>query len=134
MSEEQEHNLIPDDYWHQLTEQEQAELQKLYDEMPHIESVPANWEEMDEAYFQMLRDRFNKTESEISQRKFKTYINSDFPFWLMVMPAGKQHNGEEMIQYFHTIIEDMEWGECNGEYLLVTEAQLEEKFNIKYNN
>lgn len=135
MSEEQKQNLIPDDYWHQLTEKEQLELQKLYDEMSHIENVvPDSWDEMDESYFQMLRERFNKTESEISQRKFKTYMNSNFPFWLMVVPAGRQRNGETIVQYFHTIIEDMEDGECNGEYQLLTESELEEKFNIKYNN
>jgi len=53
---------------------------------------------------------------------------------LMVIPAGRQHNGEEMVQYFHIITEDLELGECNGSYELVTKKDLEEKFNIKYNN
>ena len=56
------------------------------------------------------------------------------PVQLMVIPAGRQHNGEEMVQYFHIITEDLELGECNGSYELVTKKDLEEKFNIKYNN
>lgn len=134
MSNENE-NLIPEDYWNELTQEEKDVLASAASEMEEYLSQPTDeWHEMDEAYYQHLRQRFGKGEDEIGPRQFKQYQNAFLPIQMMVIPAGRQHNGEEMVQYFHTLTEDMELGECNGSYELVTESELEEKFNIKYNN
>ena len=134
MSEHKD-NLIPEEYWNEVSQEEMEALQSAADEMEQYLSQPVDeWDEMDESYYQHLRERFKKGEDEIGPRQFKQYQNKFLPIQMMVIPAGRQHNGEEMVQYFHTITEDMEVGECNGEYLLLTESELEEKFNIKYNN
>ena len=49
----------------------------------------------------------------------------------MVIPAGKQHNGERMVQYYHTIFMDYEMGDPNGEYKLVDEYELYDMLNEK---
>lgn len=90
------------------------------------------WVEMNESYFKSLRDQYNKSSDEIGPRKFKSYINSDMPIYVMVIPAGKQHDGSKMIQYFHVIVEDFELGQCNGSYDLVTDVDLLSKFGIEY--
>ena len=134
MSNENE-NLIPEDYWNELTQEEKDVLASAASEMEEYLSQPVDeWHEMNEVYYQHLRQRFGKGEDEIGPRQFKQYQNAFLPIQMMVIPAGRQHNGEEMVQYFHTLTEDMELGECNGSYELVTESELEEKFNIKYNN
>jgi hypothetical protein len=91
------------------------------------------WIEMDEAYYESLRAQYGKDETEIGPRKYKTYLNKDLPIYIILIPAGKQHNGERVIQYFHLIVEDFELGECNGSYELIDEDTLFNKFNIKYN-
>ena len=53
---------------------------------------------------------------------------------MIVIPAGKQLSGEEITQYFHIISEDLEVGECNGSHELITETELENKYNIIYFN
>ena len=35
-----------------------------------------------------------------------------------------------MVQWFHTIVEDLQHGECNGEYALITETELLEKYTL----
>lgn len=137
MSKENE-NPIPDEYWNDgdtPSMEEMEALQAAADEMEAYLSQPTNeWSEMDDAYYDHLRERFQKGPDEIGPRQFKQFQNAFLPIQMMVIPAGRQHNGEEMVQYFHTITEDMEEGECNGSYELLTEKELEEKFNIKYNN
>jgi len=88
---------------------------------------------MDDVYYEHLRERFKKGPDEIGPRLFKQFQNAFLPIQMMVIPAGRQHNGEEVVSYYHILTEDMELGECNGSYELVTEKELEEKFNIKYN-
>lgn len=131
-------NPIPDEYWNggDVPSMEEMEaLQAAADEMEAYLSQPTNeWSEMDDVYYNHLRERFQKGPDEIGPRQFKQFQNAFLPIQMMVIPAGRQHNGEEMVQYFHTITEDMEVGECNGSYELLTEKELEEKFNIKYNN
>ena len=131
-------NPIPDEYWNDgdtPSMEEMEALQAAADEMEAYLSQPTNeWSEMDDAYYDHLRERFQKGPDEIGPRQFKQFQNAFLPIQMMVIPAGRQHNGEEMVQYFHTITEDMEEGECNGSYELLTEKELEEKFNIKYNN
>ena len=127
-------NLIPEEYWNEVSQEKEA-LQKAADEAnEYLEHPIDEWNELDESYYEHLRERFGKGKDEIGPRQFKQYQNKFLPIQMMVIPAGRQHNGEEMVQYFHTITEDMEVGECNGEYLLLTESELDEKFNIKYNN
>lgn len=137
MSKENE-NPIPDEYWNDgdtPSMEEMEALQAAADEMEAYLSQPTNeWSEMDDVYYDHLRERFQKGPDEIGPRQFKQFQNAFLPIQMMVIPAGRQHNGEEMVQYFHTITEDMEEGECNGSYELLTEKELEEKFNIKYNN
>lgn len=132
---EHEDNLIPEEYWNEVSQEEMEALQKAADEAnEYLEQPIDEWDEMDDTYFEALREKFKKGKDEIGQRQFKTFMNRSIPIWMMVMPAGRQHDGEKMVQYFHTITEDMESGECNGSYELITETDLEEKFNIKYNN
>ena len=130
-------NPIPDEYWNDgdnPSMEEMEALQAAANEMEAYLSQPANeWSEMDDVYYDHLRERFQKGPDEIGPRQFKQFQNAFLPIQMMVIPAGRQHNGEEMVQYFHTITEDMEEGECNGSYELLTEKELEEKFNIKYN-
>ena len=128
-------NLIPDDYWNELSQEEMEVLQSAADEMEHYLSQPMDeWNELDESYYEHLRQRFKKGPDEIGPRKFKQFQNKFLPIQMMLIPAGRQHNGEEIVQYFHIITEDMVVGECRGSYDGVTETELEEKFNIKYNN
>jgi hypothetical protein len=49
------------------------------------------------------------------------------------MSAGKQHDGEKMVQFYHTIFQDYHLGEPNGEYKLVDETELFEMLNTNYN-
>jgi len=134
MSKENE-NLLPDEYWNELTQEEIESLQSAADEMEQYLSHPVDeWIELDESYYEHLRERFKKGPDEIGPRQSKLFQNKFIPVQMMVIPAGRQYNGEEMVQYFHIITEDLELGECNGSYELVTKKDLEEKFNIKYNN
>jgi predicted RNA-binding protein with TRAM domain len=52
----------------------------------------------------------------------------------MVIPAGRQHDGDKVVQMFHIIVEDLEGGECNGEYSLISETELLDKYNLNFNN
>jgi len=115
-------------------EQIQAEIEQLTQQSLEELDKGSYWVEMDENYFNELRERFQKGPDEIGPREFKTYINKDLPIYMIVIPAGKQHNGDESVQYFHTIVEDLELGECNGSYELITETELENKYNIIYFN
>ena len=127
--------LIPDEYWgEEVSLEEKVALQKAANEAESILSIPfVEWTEMDNEYFEVLRENLGKTKDDVGPRKFKSYICKEQPFYLMVIPAGRQHNGEGMVAYYHTILEDMEFGECNGQYNLVSESELTEIFNINYN-
>jgi hypothetical protein len=54
-------------------------------------------------------------------------------FELIVIPAGKQHDGDEMINFYHTIYQDYHDGGPNGEYRLVDSAELFNMLNTNYN-
>jgi len=117
-------NIIPDEYLNEL-----LAVDKKY-------TNKHEWEEMNDSYYVNLRGRFNKGPNDIGPRDFKTFKGNGIPVWLIVIPAGSQSlssNPSVMTQHFHTIYEDMELGECNGSYKLITEEELETKFNIKYN-
>ena len=118
LSDEQTQNEIE-----QLTQAALEDLNKGYD-----------WTEMNEGYFNELREKYQKGPDEIGPREFKSYINKDLPIYMIVIPAGKQRDGDQSIQYFHIIVEDLEVGECNGSYELLTETELENKHNIIYFN
>ena len=136
MSKENE-NPIPEEYWNDgdvASMEEMEALQAAANEMEEYLSQPTDeWNEMDEVYYDHLRERFQKGPDEIGPRQFKQFQNAFLPIQMMVIPAGRQHNGEEVVSYYHILTEDMELGECNGSYELLTEKELEEKFNIKYN-
>jgi len=128
-------NLIPDDYWNSLSDAEKDAMVKAIDEAEeYFLQNPEEWDLMDDAYYESMRDRFGKGPDEIGPRQFKTYMNRNMPIWVFVMPAGRQHDGENFVSYYHVIAEDMQDGEVNGDYTLLSEQDLESKYNIKYNN
>ena len=130
-------NLMPEEYWSGLSETDKDALLKAQLELEGQFQKAQEWQEMDDEYYEHLRGRFGKGPDEIGPRDFKTFKGNGIPIWMMVIPAGKQSlssSPEIMTQHFHTICEDMELGECNGSYELITEEELESKFNIKYNN
>jgi hypothetical protein len=130
-------NLMPEEYWNELSDTDKDALLKAQLESDVDLQTGQEWEEMNDEYYEHLRGRFGKGPDEIGPRDFKTFKGNGIPIWMMVIPAGKQSlssSPEIMTQHFHTICEDMELGECNGSYELITEEELESKFNIKYNN
>ena len=127
-------NLVPPDFWSELSDSEKESMAKAMDEANEEFQNYDEWDEMNETYYSHLRERFGKGPDEIGPRIWKSYQNRMIPMQLMVIPAGRQHDGEAMVQWFHTIVEDMQLGECNGEYELITETQLSEKYNINFNN
>ena len=127
-------NLVPSDFWSELSDGEKEAMAKAMDEANEEFQNYDEWNEMDESFYNNLRERFGKGDDEIGPRIWKSYQNKTIPLQLMVIPAGRQHDGEAVVQWFHTIVEDMQLGECNGEYELITETQLSEKYNINFNN
>ena len=127
-------NPIPDDFWNELSDKEKESLAKAQEEADIEFQNYDEWTEMDESFYQHLRERFDKGPDEIGPRIVKTYQNKFLPIQMIVIPAGRQHNGEEMVQMFHIIVEDLEGKDCNGEYALLSEPQLIEKYNINFNN
>jgi len=129
-----EKNIVSPDFWSELSTEEKDSLMKAQEEASLEYQNYDEWSEMDDEYYSHLRKRFDKGPDEIGPRIWKSYQNKNIPLQLMVIPAGRQHDGEVMVQWFHTIVEDMQLGECNGEYELITETQLTEKYNINFNN
>jgi len=127
-------NLIPTDFWDELSESEKDSMNKAYEEYQNEFDNYDEWEEMNDDFYNHLRERFQKGPDEIGPRAWKSYQNKMIPMQLMIIPAGRQHDGEKTVQMFHTILEDLKQGECNGEYELITETQLTERYNINFNN
>jgi hypothetical protein len=127
-------NVIPTDFWSELSDSDKQSMAKAMDDANEEFQNYDEWKEMDESFYNNLRERFGKGEDEIGPRIWKSYQNKMIPLQLMVIPAGRQHDGDTNVQMFHTLVEDMQLGECNGEYELITEAQLLEKYNINFNN
>ena len=89
------------------------------------------WNELSEEE----KDALTKAQAdEIGPRVWKSYHNKFLPLQMMVIPAGRQHDGDKVVQMFHIIVEDMEGGECNGEYSLISETELLDKYNLTFNN
>jgi hypothetical protein len=61
------------------------------------------------------------------------FVDHGDNFEIVVIPAGKQHNGEEFIQFYHTIFTDYNEGGPNGDYKLVDEIDLFDMLNTNYN-
>jgi ABC-type transport system substrate-binding protein len=51
----------------------------------------------------------------------------------MIIPAGKQHDGEEFVEFYHTIFTHYNDPGPNGQYELVDEVQLYDMLNKNYN-
>ena len=85
LSDEQTQNEIE-----QLTQAALEDLNKGYD-----------WTEMNEGYFNELREKYQKGPDEIGPREFKSYINKDFPIYMIVIP---QVNSEMVTRVFNTSI------------------------------
>jgi len=61
------------------------------------------------------------------------FVDHGENYEFLVMSAGKQHDGEKMVQFYHTIFQDYHLGEPNGDYKLVDETELFEMLNTNYN-
>lgn len=61
------------------------------------------------------------------------FVDHSDNFEYTVIPAGKQHNGEVFVQFYHTIFQDYHQGGPNGEYKLVDEVQLFDMLNNNNN-
>ena len=61
------------------------------------------------------------------------FVDHGNNYEFIVLPAGKQHNGKEMVQFYHTIHQDYHEGGPNGVYKLVDEVQLFDMLNNNYN-
>ena len=61
------------------------------------------------------------------------FIDYGDNYEIIVVPAGKQHDGEKMVQFYHTIFQDYHSGGPNGNYKLVDEIELFEMLNTNYN-
>lgn len=61
------------------------------------------------------------------------FIDYGDNYEIIVMAAGKQHDGERMVQFYHTIFQDYHSGGPNGDYKLVDEIELFEMLNNNYN-
>lgn len=61
------------------------------------------------------------------------FVDHGDNYEFIVLPAGKQHDGKEMVQFYHTILQDYHSGGPNGVYELVDEVQLFDMLNNNYN-
>lgn len=61
------------------------------------------------------------------------FIDHGDNFEITVIPAGRQHDGNKMVQWFHTITQDFHDVGPNGIYELVDENELYKKLNNTYN-
>ena len=61
------------------------------------------------------------------------FVDHGDNYEFIVIPAGKQHDGEAFVQFYHTIFQDYHQGGPNGEYKLVDEVQLFDMLNNNYN-
>ena len=61
------------------------------------------------------------------------FVDHGDNYEFIVLPAGKQHNGEEFVQFYHTIFQDYHDVGPNGVYKLVDEVQLFDMLNTNYN-
>ncbi len=61
------------------------------------------------------------------------FIDHGDNFEFIVIPAGKQHNGDEFVEFYHTIFTHYNDPGPNGQYELVDEVQLYDMLNTNYN-
>ena len=61
------------------------------------------------------------------------FVDHGNNFEFVVIPAGKQHDGEEFIEFYHTIFTHYNDPGPNGQYELVDEVQLYDMLNKNYN-
>ena len=61
------------------------------------------------------------------------FVDHGDNYEFIVIPAGKQHDGEVFVQFYHTIFQDYHEGGPNGVYKLVDEVQLFDMLNNNYN-
>ena len=82
MSKENE-NPIPEEYWNDgdvASMEEMEALQAAANEMEEYLSQPTDeWSEMDDVYYDHLRERFKKGPDEIGPRQFKQFQNVFLP-------------------------------------------------------
>ncbi len=61
------------------------------------------------------------------------FIDHGDNFEFIVIPARKQHNGDEFVEFYHTIFTHYNDPGPNGQYELVDEVQLYDMLNNNYN-
>jgi len=61
------------------------------------------------------------------------FIDHGDNFEFIVIPAGRQHDGEEFVEFYHTIFTHYNDPGPNGQYELVDEVQLYDMLNNNYN-
>ena len=61
------------------------------------------------------------------------FVDHGNNYEFIVLPAGKQHDGKEMVQFYHTIFQDYHDVGPNGNYKLVNETELFDMLNTNYN-
>ena len=68
-------NLIPTDFWDELSESEKDAMAKAMEEANEEFSNYDEWDEMNEDFYSHLRERFGKGPDEIGPRLWKSYQN-----------------------------------------------------------
>jgi len=61
------------------------------------------------------------------------FVDHGDNFEFIVIPAGKQHDGEKFVKFYHTIFTHYNDPSPNGQYELVDEFRLFELLNTNYN-
>ena len=74
------------------------------------------------------KKEFTKIKRKVVKKypKAKTMVGTNGLFYV--------HDGDKVVQMFHIIVEDLEGGQCNGEYSLISETELLDKYNLTFNN
>ena len=72
-------NPIPEDFWNELSDEEKDALAKAQAEASEEFQNYDEWKEMDEEYFEHLRQRFDKGPDEIGPLVWKSYQNKFLP-------------------------------------------------------
>lgn len=61
------------------------------------------------------------------------FVDHGNNFEFVVIPAGRQHDGDEFVEFYHTIFTHYNDSGPNGQYELVDEVQLYDMLNKNYN-
>jgi len=102
---------------------------KLTEEGQKVTNQLENTNKMQESIPQFSRDIFNVSDV----HDVTSFIDHGANFEIVVIPAGKHHDGEEFVRFYHTIFTDFADPNPNGEYKLVDEHELHDMLNTNNN-